>query len=357
VLGINLPLCIRYQGRLNYKGKEHLFIDTTFRANPVNATIRVSDDMDTIHITFDSSPKIVVDRGTFVGWFPNHEQHIQSGKRLEADEIARMLERLIFDRAGVRVPSANVEKVVRRTFETMKRNHFAGGWPPEAPSEKLTRMMADVLQHDKYDDTPYRSRAQFLVLCFAASLAHSSRLAKVLITFLSEFMPDILEAESPVNLHEWASGIRELQGLVSDVNLYRLQQQLAGFGNHIANKWRNHGYYHDAQAAMMRAFMEAQQNPYLHCHRGRAPLAIGSPASWYPRARSLPLVRRRRSRDMRIELPIIPSSAWTSPVMSPVGYARGNYFDEMENLQFQNVEMNAKLDNISDKVDMLVYRG
>jgi hypothetical protein len=312
--------------------------------------------MDHVRINFDSD-QISLNRSTFVEWFPGYEDYIQLGKRIDVGDIVVRLKGDIHEHAGIHLPSDSVEKVLRRTFEALRWNHFAGGWPPGSPNEQLKKRMADVLQQEKYDGTLHRSRAQFLVLCFAASLAQSKRLAKVLASFLSEYMPDVLEAESTTHLHEWVFGIQQLQGLVLEIHLYHLLQRLAGFGNHMAHKWRNHGYYHNAQAAMMRAFMEAQQNPYLHHHRGRAPLAIGGPAGWYPRARSLPLVRRRRSRDMRIGLPMLPNSAWTSPVMSPVGYARGNYFDEMENLQYQNVEMNAKLDDINEKVDMLVYRG
>jgi hypothetical protein len=40
--------------------------------------------------------------------------------------------------------------------------------------------------------------------------------------------------------------------------------------------------------------------------------------------------------------------------MSPVGYPHAGYFDELGNLQYQQEEMNMKLNNVDGKLDILI---
>jgi hypothetical protein len=41
-------------------------------------------------------------------------------------------------------------------------------------------------------------------------------------------------------------------------------------------------------------------------------------------------------------------------MMSPVGYPHAGYFDEVGRLQYQQEEMNMKLDNVDGKLDVLI---
>jgi len=91
--------------------------------------------------------------------------------------------------------------------------------------------------------------------------------------------------------------------------------------------------------------------PYAGFHRGRSPRALPWPGH---RARSLPVMRRRHSPDMSLSIPTYPSSGWASPMISPVGYPRGDYFDELQNLQWQQSEMGMKLESVDGKLDVLL---
>jgi hypothetical protein len=57
---------------------------------------------------------------------------------------------------------------------------------------------------------------------------------------------------------------------------------------------------------------------------------------------------------MRLASPSYPSSAWTSPVILPIGYPRDDYLEELGNLQYQQSEMNMKLNNVDGKLDLLL---
>jgi hypothetical protein len=41
-------------------------------------------------------------------------------------------------------------------------------------------------------------------------------------------------------------------------------------------------------------------------------------------------------------------------MISPVGYPRDDYFEELNNLQYQQSEMSMKLDNVDGKLDILL---
>jgi hypothetical protein len=93
--------------------------------------------------------------------------------------------------------------------------------------------------------------------------------------------------------------------------------------------------------------------PYVGLHRGRSPRALALPWSGH-RSRSLPAIRRRHNPDMRLATPTYSNSAWPSPMISPVGYPRDDYFEELNNLQYQQSEMSMKLDNVDGKLDILL---
>jgi hypothetical protein len=309
--------------------------------------------MDKAQVLLEGSP-IAVERTTFQKWFPRLGQQLLFASVVEADNLMFEVASRLVNNTTVPIETEDVRKTLEKTFRQMGL-HFGGGFELESTGDRNKKAMAKLLREDTSIDSHlglYRSRKQFLILCIAAQREQSQRLAQALIDFLSEYVWHIVDAEDQTLLCEWCLGVMELQGLIIEPLLQHMIHQLAGSGNHMTNGWRKHAYHDPHTGTMMRMLMEAQQNPYL---RGRAPLALGGPAEWYPRARSLPLVRRRRSRDLRIGLPMLPSSALTSPVMSPTVYPRAEYLDEVKNLQYQNVEMNAKLDNIGHKVDLLVY--
>ncbi|KAF1940008.1 hypothetical protein EJ02DRAFT_445748 [Clathrospora elynae] len=93
--------------------------------------------------------------------------------------------------------------------------------------------------------------------------------------------------------------------------------------------------------------------PYTPWNHGRMqhPSALPWPVH---RARSAPAARRRHSPDMRLALPAAANSAWTSPMMSPVGNQRAGYFDDIDNLQYQQQEVKMKLNDVNYKLDLLV---
>ncbi|KAF1838845.1 hypothetical protein BDW02DRAFT_303080 [Decorospora gaudefroyi] len=296
---------------------------------------------------------ILVERSTLQRWFPRlGGTHYPFRDRFEADRLIHPVVNYLDRNIGVPIEPEDVRKALEKTFKVMAPYSRGGrGSDFGSTGERHNAGMTKLLREDIIEENSvrglHRSRKRFLILCVVAQREESQRLAQALVYFLSEHVWEVAKDEDEAFLGEWCFGLKELQSLVAEPILQHLFHQLTSFGNY---GWRRHGY-HDHRAEMMRMLMEAQQDPYL---RGRAPLAIGGPTGWYPRARSLPLVQRRRSRDMRLALPMLPTSALTSPVMSPGMFPQAGYFGDIEDLQYQQGEMNKKLDNVDEKLDRLL---
>jgi hypothetical protein len=165
-----------------------------------------------------------------------------------------------------------------------------------------------------------KSRHMFVVLAYLASEGQSIYLAEALIRFWSQGTRYLMQ-ESQQYHGDWRKALEKIRELMEGPPNLRLEA-----------------------LAMI---------PYAEMHRRRSPRALALPWLGH-RARSLPAIRHRHNADMRLASPSYPSSAWTSPVISPIGYPRDDYLEELGNLQYQQSEMNMKLNNVNGKLDLLL---
>jgi hypothetical protein len=165
------------------------------------------------------------------------------------------------------------------------------------------------------------SRHRFVILAYLASDYESVLLAEALFHFWSQGMQLIGQIESSNHFPDWKKGLDKVLELLENPTEM------------------------DVGALPM--------IPHANLHRGRSPRALALPWLGH-RARSLPAIRRRHNPDMRPAIPAYPGSSWTSPMISPIGYPRNDYFEELNNLQYQQSEMSMKLDNVDGKLDFLL---
>jgi hypothetical protein len=269
-------------------------------------------------IIFDAHRPIRIHDTTMYAWFPQ----LADSQSVDGFWLAESLQSRIQGRYGI--SSYDISETLRELFIRLGRNPGFG--------EDRTQMsiLQTLLQELKRDvKTAWHtkglqgSRHAFVILAYLASEHESVLLAQALLQFWQHGGHHI-QKESRRYLPDWQKALQKIQEVLQGPTTMDIEP-----------------------LAMM---------PYVLPHHGRSRRALALP--WHGhRARSLPAMRRRRSPDMRLAIPTYPSSGWTSPVMSPVGYPRGDYFEELDNLQNQQSEMSYQLNNVDQKLDLLLAGG
>jgi hypothetical protein len=265
-----------------------------------------------VHMRFGSRRPLWVDTRVLGAWFPGVRNPPWD---LREHDVVDCLNDHLNSRYGIR--KDEIEQTLHQLFGRME---YLGNSYDHRHGETRDRV-AGVLF--KLLDTDFRyyggfmtkglrhCRHAFVILAYLALEYGSPLLAEVLKNFWLYCQQGIAQNEVPVYLPEWYMAWE------------KIQEMMAGPGQ-MGLAW----------------------------HRGRAPRHLALPWAGH-RARSAP-PRHRRSPEMRLLMPAYPSSALTSPMMSPVGYPHAGYFDEVGRLQYQQEEMNMKLDNVDGKLDVLI---
>jgi hypothetical protein len=259
---------------------------------------------------FGSRRQLWVDAKTLDAWFPGVRN---KPWKLNESRVVDYLDDHLNSRYGIR--RGEIGQTLYMLFERMEYignpyDHFHGETRDRVAGILCTLLELDFHPFDGFMAQGLRhSRHAFVILAYLASKYGSPLLAEVLKNFWLYCQQGIIQHELPIYLPEWYMAWE------------KIQEMMAGPGQ-MGIGW----------------------------HRGRAPRHLALPWTGH-RARSAP---PRRSPEMRLLMPAYPSSALTSPMMSPVGYPHAGYFDEVGRLQYQQEEMNMKLDNVDGKLDVLI---
>lgn len=171
----------------------------------------------------------------------------------------------------------------------------------------------------------YHTRQAFVILAFLAEGYESVLLAGALLEFWFSHVPALVQDHEEYHW-QWQTALRKLNGVGPD--------GMVGLSAHAGL----------APLVTM---------PHHDWQRGRLPGRAGIP--WVDnRALSAPVTRYGGRPNLHLTLPISTDSAWTSPIMSPAQFPTTEYLDNISRLQWQQEEVNAKLDNIDSKVDRLL---
>jgi hypothetical protein len=245
-------------------------------------------------------------------WFPGmrHQPWL-----MNENHIVESLYDHLSNRYGVK--KSEIELTLHKLFEQMEYD----GNPYDYPYGETRHIVAQALvlqlnlDFNSFNGFPgkglRRSRHAFVILAYLASYCESSLLAEVLINFWILCQQGIKQSEYPGYLQDWFRALQKIQ-------------EMAAGPAHMDHGWP----------------------------RGRAARHLAIPFPGH-RARSAP-PRRRRSPEMRLIMPAYPGSAWTSPTMSPAMIQPNGFFDEVGMLQYQQEEMNSKLDNVDGKLNFLI---
>jgi hypothetical protein len=268
-----------------------------------------------ITVDFHHYGRIHVDGRAFLAWFPDILREHGYGS-INGSAVVNLLYLRLKPR--YRIPKDTIRYAFHQLLIQL-RYHFSQGHGETRM--RVSMILGQLLKQDVFSggfvepEGLIRARHSFVVLAYLAHECNSFLLAGALMQFYSEAQPMITRDHADYLVREWQPALRKLEDMGAEDMMP--EPPLVSF-------WP----------------------------QGRAPprLALAWPGH---RARSAP-PRHRHSPDMRLALPAYPNSAYTSPMMSPVGYPHAGYFDELGNLQYQQQEMNMKLDNVDGKLDVLI---
>lgn len=269
---------------------------------------------------------------------------------LTSDDLIRQVYNTLNGLANPAITESTVEKVLRRVFQTLQTPAWT--FAHTTPEKRVRSLVQDSL-HDNISRSSMHglrhARHTFLITCAFAKLALSQPLAEQMLKFFTSQQWEIESYENSRYMKEWHLGLRALSELSLDQHVFGNSDNN---NNTLFDTW--------SPTSPLLPLMLAPHhydNPFdTYHHRGRGHgHSHGSPRlltpPHYPRARSL---GHRRSHGLQLALPRLSNSAWSSPVLSPAGRRPGPYFDEVGQLQWQQEEMNWKLDGIDQKLDRLV---
>ncbi|KAG9195265.1 hypothetical protein G6011_00385 [Alternaria panax] len=258
--------------------------------------------------------QIDVDGRSFRAWFP--QLSYMSG--FDGDLVGEIMNR-INGRYGI--TKYDIEWTLVELFKKLGQNFgFLEG-------QTRTRLVGALMSQVKKDMQEVwnakglrSSRHMFIILAYLASDGQSVQLAEALHQFRSQGMQYLMQ-DSPKYHGDWHRAFEKIRELIEGPP--------------------------NADLGALTVI------PFAGLHHRRSPRAL---ALRWPghRARSLPAVRHHHDPDMRLAIPSYNSSVWTSPMISPVGYPRNDYFEKLDNLQYQQSEMSMKLDNVDGKLDLLL---
>jgi hypothetical protein len=269
-------------------------------------------------IVFSGHQQVSISDRTIFAWFPQLSYMPYVG----GYELVHNLEYRIRGRYGI--PNREIEDTLHKLFRNLKEySGFDERQMQIGIVEVLYSQLAMDIQTAWHTRGLRGSRHAFIILAYLALEQESVLLAQALYQFWNQ-SAQLIHKESRKYGGDWMKALEKIQEVLQGPTTMDIEP-----------------------LAMM---------PYVLPHHGRSRRALALP--WHGhRARSLPAMRRRRSPDMRLAIPTYPSSGWTSPVMSPVGYPRGDYFEELDNLQNQQSEMSYQLNNVDQKLDLLLAGG
>jgi len=265
-----------------------------------------------MRITFGGHRSVQVDDVTAYAWFPR----LLRMPMVSGYELVSNFEDSIRDRYGIR--NSDIQDTLYQLFRGLGKYR---GYDEHQPQMGIIQVLCNQFTADArttYTRGLRGTRHMFVILAYLAVDQESLLLAETLLKFWLRAV-QMTQTESRKHQGDWWKAVRKIQEMMEEPATMDLEP-----------------------FAMI---------PYAGYHRGRTPRALPWPGH---RARSLPAIRRRHSPDMRLAISAYPSSGWASPIMSPVGYPGGDYFDELQNLQWQQSEMGMKLDSVDGKLDVLL---
>jgi hypothetical protein len=260
--------------------------------------------------------QVQVDRRMLNSWFPQ----LSHTPWVDGNSLVDNLETHINGRYGIK--ELQIEQTLLKFFG--KFGSHSGFFEQQVQmrvANFLSALLAKDMQNAWQSKGLRDSRHTFLVLAYLSVDYESSLLGEVLIWFWMRAKHSILGKESAKYIADWHKAAEKITELMEEPIAMSL-----------------------GPLAMI---------PYAGLHRGRSPRALALPWAGH-RARSLPAMRRRHNPDVRLAIPTYSSSTWASPMISPVRYPRNDYFEELDNIQYQQGEMNMKLNNVDGKLDLLL---
>ncbi|KAH6868517.1 hypothetical protein BKA58DRAFT_459381 [Alternaria rosae] len=274
--------------------------------------------MRNLKIAFNGHRSIPIDRRTLSAWLPQ----LSWIQRMDGDDLVDELESRIQDRYGI--SRHHIERTLSELFRRLGQH---SGFDERQTQMRLVHDLSNLLMIDSRTVSHSRglrsSRYMFIILSYLAAEQGSVLLAEALYYF---WLQDqyLISQESSAYDEDWVKALAKVREAM------------------------------EGPATMN--FEPFAMVPHAGWHRGRSARALAPPWRGH-RARSLPVIRRRHSPDMRLAIPTHPSSGWASPMISPVRYPRGDYFNELQNLQWQQSEMNMQLSSVDGKLDFLLAGG
>lgn len=274
-------------------------------------------------IDFSVNGEIEVDRRSLSNWFPT--------LAYQSDEIngSAMVNNLSSRLHRYNISKATILKTLWALFENLSIDTFppVNGETRMRVTATLKRLLKDDLTRHRFNSSGFwQSRHGFVILAYLADLYRSELLAGALWEFWLACGHGIVQGDEVYLTSDWMPALGKLQRLGTDGMLHEPAQM--GFG---------------ALATI----------PYGGWNRGRMMGAL----PWHGRAISAPATRRHYSPDMSMVLANLPGPAWTPPAMSPMGFPKTRYFDDISALHFQQQGMNRKLEDIDQKLDLLIEQS
>ncbi|CAA9960586.1 hypothetical protein PTMSG1_03987 [Pyrenophora teres f. maculata] len=206
-----------------------------------------------------------------------------------------------------------IERTLHLLFETFASSHgsLGGATRMNLVQQLLSHIQTEAQNHIWALKDFRFVRHAFIILTYLALQFDSDLLARALRTFWSQAEPIVSQYEQPHHGEEWYGTAAKIEQL-SDPNPYAAWPR-NGASRNLDLPWPRH------------------------------------------RARSAPAVRHRHNHsEVRLTIPTFTTSAWASPIISPVPFPTVDYLDELENMQYQQQEMSMKLDNVDEKLDLLM---
>ena len=277
--------------------------------------------------------------GELQKWLPGIHHSLAHSRRFDARYMISLMADVFGSQLSYNITSDTIVKGLDELLTRLASTPFAA-FPV---GTRLYRSMEDCLSKDlECANTDLRrTRQGFLVFCLLARLTQSQALSGSIVGFLRRYVYDIVHSEEPDLFKEWCIGVVVLQDLVASRTLMELLHCFSGVANRVYRLRLQPAWYDPRAEMMMRSMMEAQHYPFLNNQRERVPLMLEGPAASL-QDRSLrvgcPRLYHRRHRHLQIAYP------WARP---------NEYFDEVGRLQYQQEEMNMKIDNIDRKLDYL----
>ncbi|KAJ4364433.1 hypothetical protein N0V83_009027 [Neocucurbitaria cava] len=273
-------------------------------------------------IDFGAGGEIEVERRALSNWFP-----------LLAYQFGDINGSSMVNKLASRLHRYNISKaIIRDTLQTLFENLSIVTLPVNGETRMrvtatLKQLLKDDLSRHRFNASGfYLSRRSFVILAYLADMYRSELLAGALWEFWLACGHGIVQGDQMYLDTDWLPAVGKLQRIGTDGMLH--EPARGGFG---------------ALATI----------PYGGWNRGRMMGAL----PWHGRAISAPATRRHYSPDMSMVLANLPGPAWTPPVMSPVGFPKTRYFDDITALHYQQQGMNRKLEDIDQKLDLLIEQS